>query len=594
LLGKTAAWFAISLAANSQTITTFAGNGLAGFSGDGGPAAQAQIDRVVGLATDASGNVYLADENNHRLRKVDVHGVITTLAGTGVAGFAGDGGPAQQAQLNHPTGVCVSPQGDIYVNDVANYRVRKISSAGTITTVAGNGSNASSGDGGQATQASMMIAIRCAVDRQGNLYIVDQGAARVRKVDAGGTISTFAGNGNQSFSGDGGPATAAGLNNPTALAVDSAGNVFITDQFNQRIRKVDASGNISTVAGNGSLGFTGDGGSPIQASFNYPGSIVVDSAGALYVVDTVNNRLRKVSGGVINTVAGTGAVGYGGDGGAASQAILNSPFAIALAANGSLYLGDTSNNRVRLIAAPVTAITEVDNGFSNIPNSPIQAATWVAIKGTNLSNTNPGRGWNPNENFPTSMDTTSVTINSKPAFLYYISPGQVNVQAPSDTALGPVSVVVTNNGVSSAPFTAQLQPFSPALLQWGGGQYPYAEITRNPDNAYIGNPSVIPGTIAAHAGDVLTLWVTGLGAINPAVPAGQQPTVVNGSFPLPTTNPAVTVGGTNVTVLGAILRFAGLYQVNIQLPASLGPGNLPIQVLDGSYQSPPNILLTVQ
>jgi uncharacterized protein (TIGR03437 family) len=239
-------------------------------------------------------------------------------------------------------------------------------------------------------------------------------------------------------------------------------------------------------------------------------------------------------------------------------------------------------------------ITEVDNAFSNIPNSPIQSGNWVAIKGTNLSNTNPGRGWNANENFPTSMDGTSVTVNNKPAFLHYTSPTQVNFQAPTDTAVGPVSVVVTNNGAISAAFTAQLQPFSPALLKWGGGQYPYAEITRSSDNAYVGNPNLIPGTIAAKAGDILTLWVTGLGATNPAVPAGQQPTVVNGGPPVPATNPTVTLGGTNVTVLGAILRYAGLYQVNIQLPQTMPTGDLPIKIIQGSFESPDGVLINVQ
>ncbi len=243
-------------------------------------------------------------------------------------------------------------------------------------------------------------------------------------------------------------------------------------------------------------------------------------------------------------------------------------------------------------SAPAPVITEVDNAFSNAPNSPIQAGSWVAIKGTNLANS--ARGWTANENFPATMDGVSVTINDKPAFLYYISSTQVNVQAPSDSAIGPVNVVLTNNGVRSAAFSAQLQPYSPALLQWGGGQFPYAEITRYGDDAYIGNPTVIPGTVAARPGDILTLWVTGLGPTNPAVPAGQQPGLVNGAFPTPTTPPAVTVGGTNVTVLGAYLRYAGLYQVNIQLPASLGSGNLPIQVImQGSYRSPANILVAV-
>jgi len=239
-------------------------------------------------------------------------------------------------------------------------------------------------------------------------------------------------------------------------------------------------------------------------------------------------------------------------------------------------------------------ITEVDNAFSNVANSPIQAGTWVAIKGTNLSTTNPGRGWNANENFPSTMDGTSVTINNKPAFLYYISPTQVNVQAPTDSSTGPVSVVVTNNGAMSAAATATLQPFSPALLQWGGGEFPYAEVTRYPDNAFVGNPSVIQGSVSAKAGDILTLWVTGLGATNPAVPAGQQPACANGVCPSPVSNPTVTVGGNPVTMLGAILRYAGLYQVNIQLPASLPSGDSPIQVNEGSYQSPASVLLNIQ
>lgn len=237
---------------------------------------------------------------------------------------------------------------------------------------------------------------------------------------------------------------------------------------------------------------------------------------------------------------------------------------------------------------PTPTVSEVDNAFSNLPNSPIESGTWVAIKGTNLSNTNPGRGWNANENFPTSMDGTSVTINGKTAFMYFISPTQVNVQAPTDAALGPVNVVVTNNGSPSAPATATYQTNSPALLQWGGGQYPYALITNGA--TYVGNPAVVPGTVSAHAGQALTLWATGLGATNPPLPAGQQPT----TFPPLTTSPVVTINGINIPVLGAVLRFAGLYQVNIQLPNSLPTGDQPIKIVQGSFQSPNGILINIQ
>lgn len=239
-------------------------------------------------------------------------------------------------------------------------------------------------------------------------------------------------------------------------------------------------------------------------------------------------------------------------------------------------------------STPSPTITEVDNAFSNIANSPIQSGAWVAIKGTNLSNTTPGRGWNANESFPTSMDGTSVTINGKPAFLYFISPNQVNVQAPTDSAVGQVSVVVTNNSVPSSPATATYQTNAPALLQWGGGQYPYALITNGA--TYIGKSSVVPGTVSAHAGDSLTLWATGLGATTPPLSAGQQPA----TFPPVTTTPSVTVGGTSVTVQGAVLRYAGLYQVNIQLPGSLSAGDLPIKIIQGSFQSPDGILINVQ
>jgi hypothetical protein len=205
--------------ASGQTISTFAGNGTAGYSGDGGQATQAELNRVVGLASDAAGNIYLADQNNYRVRKVNTNGVITTFAGTGVAGYSGDGGLATLAQLSGPLGVCVAPSGGIYVTDEGNGRIREILPSGTITTVAGNGSGVSSGDGGPAQAAGFVIPIRCALDSSGNLFIVDQGAFKIRKVDASGTITTYAGTGAQGFSGDGGPATQAEMNNPTWVTV---------------------------------------------------------------------------------------------------------------------------------------------------------------------------------------------------------------------------------------------------------------------------------------------------------------------------------------------------------------------------------------
>jgi hypothetical protein len=263
-------WPLLTAIAAGQTITNFAGNGTPGYAGDAGPATQAEINRAVGLATDASGNIYLADQNNNVVRKVNTSGNITTIAGTNVPGFTGDGGPATQAQLNGPLGVCVAPSGIIYVNDQGNHRVRAISTTGTITTVAGSSSALSTGDGGLATAAGMVIPIRCAVDQNGNLYIVVQGAHVIRKVNTSGIITTVAGvNNAPGFSGDGGPATQAEMNNPTADSFDASGNLYVSDQLNHRIRKIDTSGIITTVAGNGHNAFAGDGGPAATASLIY-------------------------------------------------------------------------------------------------------------------------------------------------------------------------------------------------------------------------------------------------------------------------------------------------------------------------------------
>ncbi len=331
--------------ASGQIVTDFAGNGIAGYSGDNGPAAQAKVNRVVGLASDAAGNIYLADQNNNVVRKVDPSGTITTFAGTGAPGFSGDSSPATQALLNQPSGVCVAPSGVVYVNDQFNHRVRAISTSGIITTVAGSGSSLSFGDGGPATAAGLENPIRCAVDQSGNLYIVDQNAHDIRKVTLNGTITTFAGVADtQGFAGDNGPAVAALMNNPTAATFDAAGNLYVTDQSNQRIRKIDTSGIITTVAGSGATpGFFGDHLPATSASLNFPGETAIDAAGNLFIVDTVNQVIRMVSGGIITTVAGTpSALGNNGDGGPPSQAQFNNPFALTIDPAANLYIGDTT------------------------------------------------------------------------------------------------------------------------------------------------------------------------------------------------------------------------------------------------------------
>jgi sugar lactone lactonase YvrE len=352
-------------------ITTVAGNGVFGFAGDGGAATSASLNSPAGVALDASGNLYIAEYANHRIRKVDAAtGIITTVAGNGINTFAGDGGAATSASLSHPNGVALDASGNLYIADYGNSRIRKVAAAtGIITTVTGNGVFGFAGDGGAATSASLSSPIGVALDGSGNLYIVDYLNHRIRKVTAAtGIITTVAGNGSPAFAGDGGAATSASLNYPSGVALDASGNLYIADYFNRRIRKVTAAtGIITTVAGNGSFGFAGDDGAATSASLERPTGVALDASGNLYIADTFNYRIRKVdaASGIITTVAGNGNATFAGDGGAATSASLYGPTGVALDASGNLYIADRSNQRIRKVDAASGIITTVaGNGFS--------------------------------------------------------------------------------------------------------------------------------------------------------------------------------------------------------------------------------------
>jgi sugar lactone lactonase YvrE len=358
--------------AQSGIITTAAGDGTNAYSGDGGPAASAQIYHPEGVAVDSAGNFFIADYGNSRIRMVTSEGVISTVAGNGTKGFSGDNGPAASAQINGPMGVTIDAAGSLFIADYGNSRIRMVTPAGVIGTVAGNGTKGSSGDGGPATSAQLMGPTGVALDSAGNLFIADYGDNRIRMVTPGGVISTVAGNGTTGFSGDGGPATSAQLYHPEGVAVDSAGNLLIADSSNNRIRMVNSAGVISTVAGNGYGGFGGDGTSATSAQLNGPTGVAVDSKGNLLIADYNNHRIRMVtSAGVISTVAGNGTKGYDGDEGSATSAQLNGPIGVAVDSAGNLFIADYYNNRIRkVVDSNISTNLTVSTGGSATASTP--------------------------------------------------------------------------------------------------------------------------------------------------------------------------------------------------------------------------------
>ena len=345
-------------------------SGFGGFGGDGGPATNAQLAFPASVALDGAGNLYIADSRNNRIRKVDSSGTISTIAGTGEYGlFGGDGGPAVEAQLRFPRGVAVDEAGNLYIADTNNERIRKVDATGTITTIAGTGERGfggNDGDGGPATNARLNHPTEVAVDGAGNLYIADEGNHRIRKVDSTGTIRHFAGlvgqRGRGGFRRDGHPAVKALLNQPADVAVDGAGNLYIADSLNRRVRKVDSLGFISTIAGTGyyTVPSSGDGGPATNAQLRFPTGVAVDGAGNLYIVDSARPQIRKVdSAGTITTIAGTGRHGFSGDGGSAVRARLYLPSDVAVDGAGNLYIADEYNHRIRKLTPVGPGATQI-------------------------------------------------------------------------------------------------------------------------------------------------------------------------------------------------------------------------------------------
>ena len=580
--------------AQGYTITTAVGGGnpyyFAG-TGDGGNATSAGLGNpCYDVAVDGAGNLYVVAGS--LVRKVTTGGIISTLAGGGTS--VGDGVPAIQAELS-PTAIAVDTAGNLFIADsvFGTSRIRKVDTKGIITTVAGGAQCCALGDGGSALSAYLAIPWGLAVDTSGNLYIAQVDTSNnnlIRKVSSNGTITTVAGGG--AAAGDGGSATSASLAHPLGVAVDTAGNLYITEASGNRVRKVSKSGTIITIA-----------------AIDSPWHVAVDTSGNLYVTQSSGAAVQSITpAGAIATIAGTGAHGFSGDGGPAMSAMLDRPAGIALGSKGAIYVADATTGiaRVRLLTpvAPLTTPPSITSGgiisagaFGAFAS--VAPGSWIEIYGANLAANS--RLWTGADfngvNAPTSLDGTKVTIGGQPAFIDYISPTQVNAQVPSNVGTGLQPVIVTTTAGANAPYTilvnaAQPGFLAPSSFSIGGKQYVVALFS---DGAtFVLPPGAIAGVPSrrAKAGDSITLYGVGFGSVTPNIPAGQVVQQTN------TLAAALHIlfGQTEAVVGygGLAPNAVGLYQFNVVVPNVAPSDTVPLTFTLGGVAGTQTLYIAVQ
>jgi len=569
--------------AQQYTISTIGGNGSAGYVD--GAADGSQFSTPVATAVDSKGNVYVADSVNHRVRMIS-NGTISTVAGTGTAGYSGDSGPATSAELNFPSGVVVDKAGNLYISDTKNQVIRKVSSTGTITTFAGNqGLGLGYGqDNVPATSSQLYNPIGLAVDSAGNLYIADSNAGAnasttqglIREVNASsGIITTVVGLGT----------TAGQLITPEGVAFDASGALYITDVALHTVSKF-ANGVLTlNFAGNGAIGFAGDGGPAASAELTDPVGVATDAAGNVYIADTANMRIRRVTpDGIISTVAGVTRFGYSGDGGPALKAQMWSPRGVAVDSSGNIYIADTQNDVIRQLtpeANPVISANGVTNAASFQPQ--ISPGALASIFGTGLSNGT----YKSAPPYPTSLGASSlggngvsVSVNGLAAPVFFASPAQINFQVPWETAIGTASVTVSVAGGAGNSVSVPVVSAGPGLFMAGTS----AVVQNYPSYSLSGpgNPAAPDSTIIAY--------LTGSGPVSPAATDGVAAPL--DSLVFATASHSAAIGSTpaNVSFVGLAPGWVGLVQVNLVVPSGLASGTYPLTVtIDGQASNAGNI-----
>jgi uncharacterized protein (TIGR03437 family) len=554
--------------AQTYLIYTIAGNGTQGYTGDQQAATAAELALPGGIAWDSKGNMYIADGANNRIRIVS-NGVITTFAGTGTAGFSGDKGPATSAELNDPTGVAVDGSGNVYIADSANNVVRVVSTAGTITTFAGQNSAGAGyiGDGGPATNSQLNVPTAVAVDSQNNVYIADANNNAIRIV-TNGTINTVQG-------------TNYYLNYPNGIAVDAAGDIFVADTGNERVVEFTAVlYDFFVIAGTGVPGFSGDNGQAVNADLCDPKGVAVDSQGYVYIADTINSRVRKVGlDGTITTIAGTGQPAYGGQGQYATGAPMYFPAAVGLDPSGNVNIVDTGNSVVRMlqVLSPAIDINGVVNTADFAPE--VSQGGLASIVGVNLSS---GKGSAPAP-FVTEFGDVTVMVNGVASPILYISPTLINFQVPWQTQPGTAAVQLTVNGQNAPTVGVKVGNAAPGIFMLSAQ---YASVF-NDDGTLntAGNP--------AKEGSQISVYLTGSGPVNPPLQNG----VPSPAIPLSVlTSPySATIGTANAPVVFAEMtpESVGVVQLNIMVPTGLAPKGYPlILTIDGDTSNSVTVNVT--
>ena len=559
-------------------IATVAGEGppaSGGYSGDGGAPTGAQLYLPLGMAY-AGGKLYIADSVNHCVRMIS-NGAISTFAGVcGTEGYSGDGAAATLANLSNPSGVAVDPHGDVLIADTNNNVVRIVVPSGIISTFAGSHNAGFSGDGGPATVGDLDAPTAIASDSAGNVYVTDSVNNLVRKINAVQQCTTPVSGtpvcGNFLSTSIGIGSTGGSLNHPNGLAIDPSFNIYVSDT-SHRVLKF-SNGALSVYAGTGNIGFSGDNGPATKAVLNNPVGLALDAAGNLYIADSNAFRIRVVApNGIITTIAGSSHAGYTGDGGPALNAQFQFPQAVLPDGLGNIYVSDTGNNVIRELTIPGPTITANGIGNSASFKPSVSPGSLATIFGSNLATSTTTVATAP---LPLNYAEASVSVNGTPAPILYASPTQINFQVPWETQVGTASVTVTVDGTTSSATTVPVTAAAPGIYVYSSG----AAIAQNHD--FTLNTAANP----AHVGSYLIAYLTGSGPVTPAVPDGAN--TPSTGLVQPTTTPiSVTIGGAPATVLGSALAsgFVSLWQLNIAVPSGLAAGSYPMVVTIGGQVS---------